>query len=56
VRYFTIGFLAVRYGEGAARYLGRHRLTFAAGVLAFAFVSYLVSKLLMRHTPSAESS
>lgn len=51
VRYFTIGILSVRYGEDAAHYLGRHRLALAAGVLAFAVVSYLVSKLLMHHAP-----
>jgi membrane protein YqaA with SNARE-associated domain len=46
-RYFAEGFLAVRYGEDAARYISEHKLLFAAVMGAFIAASYLVSRLIM---------
>jgi membrane protein YqaA with SNARE-associated domain len=61
VRYFALGFLAIRYGEPAVRYVedallhpGRHwqaLAALAAGILILAGASYLVSKFLMRRAP-----
>jgi membrane protein YqaA with SNARE-associated domain len=51
VRYFTIGILAVRYGEAAAQYLGAHRLAMAGIVLGIVVLSYLLSKAFVHHAP-----
>lgn len=46
-RYAAEGFLAVRYGEEAVRYISENRLLFAAVMGLFILASYLVSRLIM---------
>ena len=40
IRYFGFGYLAIRYGNDAIPFLAQHKLGVAAGVIAFALVSY----------------
>lgn len=51
VRYFGIGYLAVRYGADALPYLVRHKWQVTAVVIVLAVVSYGLSRLLFRHRP-----
>jgi membrane protein YqaA with SNARE-associated domain len=51
IRYFGIGFLAVRYGQYARQFLVQHMWKVALGVIALAILSYVVSRLLLRHRP-----
>jgi membrane protein YqaA with SNARE-associated domain len=48
IRYFGIGYLAVRYGDNALPFLAAHKLQVAIGVLVFAAVSYGLSRLILR--------
>jgi membrane protein YqaA with SNARE-associated domain len=48
LRYFTVGYLAVRFGHYALPYLAQHKLQVAIVVLAFVVVSYLLSRLILR--------
>ena len=48
IRYFGFGYLAIRYGNDAMPFLAQHKLEVAAGVIAFALVSYGVSRLILR--------
>src|SRR6202162_1596168 len=47
-RYFGIGYLAVRYGDGALPFLQRHKLNVALGVVVLVAVSYGLSQLILR--------
>ena len=49
LRYFAIGFLSVRYGQDALPYLAHHKLQVAAVVTLFVVVSYVLSRLILRH-------
>jgi membrane protein YqaA with SNARE-associated domain len=48
LRYFTVGYLAVRFGHYALPYLAQHKLQVTIVVLAFVVVSYLLSRLILR--------
>lgn len=48
IRYFGIGYLAVRYGDQALPFLVHHKLQVTVGVILFAAVSYGLSRLIMR--------
>ena len=48
IRYFGVGYLAVRYGADALPYLAAHKLQVALWVLAFVGVSYAVSRIVLR--------
>lgn len=54
VRYFGIGYLAIRYGREALPYLVHHKAMVAVFLIGFALVSYLLSRVLLRHRPPAE--
>jgi membrane protein YqaA with SNARE-associated domain len=56
IRYFGIGYLAIRYGAQALPYLMSHKWKVAAVVIALAAVSYLLSRLILRYRPEAEKS
>jgi len=58
IRYFTIGYLAIRFGNDALPYLAQHKLGVTIGALAFVLASYAVSRLLLRHKhpPAANPS
>jgi len=47
-RYFGIGYLAVRYGDGALPFLQRHKLNVALAAVVLVAVSYGLSQLILR--------
>lgn len=51
VRYFGIGYLAIRYGSEALPYLGQHKLQVAVIVIGLVAVSYGLSRVLLRQRP-----
>ena len=54
IRYFGVGYLAVRYGVNALPYLAQHKLQVALVVIVFVVVSYAVSRVVLRerkHSP-----
>jgi membrane protein YqaA with SNARE-associated domain len=53
VRYFGIGYLAIRYGREAMPYLEHHKLNVALFLIVLALVSYVLSRVILRHRPSA---
>jgi membrane protein YqaA with SNARE-associated domain len=50
-RYFAIGLLAVRYGEGAEHYLLEHKLILAFAGIVLLLLSYLVTHLAFHKSP-----
>lgn len=52
IRYFGIGYLAIRYGHEALPYLQHHKLQVTVFVIAFALVSYGLSRVVLRHRPT----
>jgi len=48
LRYFTVGYLAVRYGSQALPFLAAHKLQVAVAVVALIVVSYGLSRLVLR--------
>jgi membrane protein YqaA with SNARE-associated domain len=55
VRYFGIGFLAIRYGADAVSYLVHHKLQVTVFVILLVTVSYVLSRLLLkRRAPSGD--
>jgi uncharacterized membrane protein YdjX (TVP38/TMEM64 family) len=53
-RYFGIGYLAIRYGAGAMPYLIHHKLQVTLIVISVVIVSYVLSRLLLRHRAPSE--
>jgi len=51
IRYFGMGYLAIRYGEQAMPFIGQHKMQVAAGVIVFVVVSYGLSRLILRDKP-----
>jgi len=56
VRYFGIGYLAIRYGREAMPYLVHHKSTVTAFLILVALVSYLLSRVILRHRPASEAA
>lgn len=56
LRYFGIGFLAIRYGHEALPFLKQHLWSVSGLVIFLAAASYGLSRLVLRHKPSAHSS
>jgi membrane protein YqaA with SNARE-associated domain len=48
LRYFTVGFLAVRYGTQALPFLAAHKLQVAVALIVLIGVSYGLSRVIMR--------
>ncbi|HZC66522.1 MAG TPA: VTT domain-containing protein [Candidatus Dormibacteraeota bacterium] len=48
LRYFTVGYLAIRYGHYALPYLAQHKLQVAIVVAVFVVVSYVLSRVVLR--------
>ena len=48
IRYFAIGYLAIRYGNNALPFLAQHKWQVAITVIIFVAVSYLLSQLILR--------
>lgn len=49
VRYFGIGYLAIRYGAEAMPYLAQHKLQATVLLIALVALSYLASRVLLKH-------
>lgn len=54
IRYFGIGYLAIRFGHEALPYLVQHKLQVTVLVISFALVSYALSRAVLRHKPADE--
>jgi len=48
IRYFGVGYLAIKYGNDALPFLGRHKLAVAIFVVVFVAASYLLSRWILR--------
>lgn len=48
IRYFGMGYLAVRFGHDAMPFIGHHKLWIAVGLVAFVAASYAASRVIMR--------
>jgi len=51
IRYFGVGYLAVKYGNDALPFLGRHKVEVVIFLAAFVAVSYLASRWILRERP-----
>jgi membrane protein YqaA with SNARE-associated domain len=56
IRFFGIGYLAIRFGDQAMPYLASHKLQFTVFVIVFVLVSYLLSRFILRDKPVPSSS
>ena len=56
LRYFGIGYLAIRYGNNALPFLTQHKWTVAIVVIGVVVVSFVLSKLILRHRPEERRS
>ena len=54
LRYFVIGYLAIRFGEEAKSYLQHHWFQVTMLAIAVVLVSYGLSRLILRHRSGAE--
>jgi membrane protein YqaA with SNARE-associated domain len=54
IRYFGVGYLAIRYGDNALPFLAQNKLAVVIGVIIFVAVSYALSRLILRHKPDTE--
>jgi membrane protein YqaA with SNARE-associated domain len=48
IRYFGVGFLAVKYGNDALPFLEQHKVAVVIGLVAFVAVSYLASRWILK--------
>jgi len=51
IRYFGIGYLAIRYGTEALPYLMQHKVQVTMLVIGAVLLSYSLSRLILRHRP-----
>jgi len=56
IRYFGIGYLAIKYGDQALPILAQHKLAVTIGVVALALLSYGASRLILREKAEAEAA
>jgi membrane protein YqaA with SNARE-associated domain len=54
IRYFGVGYLAVRYGRDALPYLGQHWLRVTLIVIAIVAASYAVSRIVLKERKDSE--
>jgi membrane protein YqaA with SNARE-associated domain len=54
IRYFGIGYLAVRYGQEAMPYLAQHKIQVTVFAVAFVVVSYVLSRVILTHRPGGQ--
>ena len=55
VRYFGVGYLAVKYGNNALPFLAQHKVDVTIVLAVFAGVSYGLSRWILRERPPASS-
>lgn len=53
IRYFGVGYLAVRYGDQALPFLVHHKLQVVVFLLLLVSISYLLSRLILRPKPQS---
>ena len=51
IRYFGVGYLAIRYGNDALPFLKEHKLEAAVVIVLFVLLSYLISRLILGSKP-----
>jgi membrane protein YqaA with SNARE-associated domain len=56
IRYFGIGYLAIRYGNDALPYLKQHIWTVSLALVLAAMVSYVLSRVILRRRAHPEQS
>jgi len=56
IRYFGIGYLAIRYGNDALPFLKDHKLEAFVVIVLFVLLSYLISRVILRNQPSGQSA
>jgi membrane protein YqaA with SNARE-associated domain len=54
IRYFGVGYLAIRYGANALPYLAAHKWRVTAVAIALVLASYVLSRLILRHRSGTE--
>jgi membrane protein YqaA with SNARE-associated domain len=54
IRYFGIGYLAIRYGANALPYLAAHKWRVAAVAIGLVLASYVLSRLVFRHSSGTD--
>ena len=55
IRYFGVGYLAVRYGANAMPYLMAHKLEVTLLLICFVALSYAVSRLVLKERKDSEN-
>lgn len=55
IRYFGVGYLAVKYGNNALPFLAQHKVDVIIVLALFAGVSYGLSRWILRERPTASS-
>jgi membrane protein YqaA with SNARE-associated domain len=56
LRYFGIGYLAIRYGEGALPFLAAHKWQVAVAAAVFVLVSYVLSRVILKRRSAATAA
>lgn len=51
IRYFGMGYLAIRYGKEAMPFIEHHKVVVGAIVVALGLISYALSRVVLRHRP-----
>jgi membrane protein YqaA with SNARE-associated domain len=54
IRYFGIGYLAVRYGDNAKPFITQHWLAITIGIVAFVALSFLASRLILKQSMAGQ--
>jgi len=54
IRYFGMGYLAVRYGNDALPFLKDHKLEASVVIVLFVLLSYLISRVILGRKPPVE--
>jgi len=55
IRYFGIGYLAIKYGDQALPFLAQHKLPVTVGVIMLALLSYAASRIILRDKTKPEA-
>jgi len=56
IRYFGIGYLAVRYGKEAIPFIGHHKMGIVVALVLFVLASYGASRLILREAEEEAKS
>jgi membrane protein YqaA with SNARE-associated domain len=56
IRYFGMGYLAIRYGNDALPFLKSHKFEASIVIVLFVLLSYLISRVILGQKPSAENT